>query len=96
MLFFVYELMLFGVVLGMQRLVYARRETDAATAATVRKICGFVLLQYGGWAFADAVLLAGSPLGHLIRLVPNLLYYAAFLPFVFAVVEPEGSTEAPA
>ncbi|MEZ4253518.1 MAG: hypothetical protein R3B99_35360 [Polyangiales bacterium] len=39
---------------------------------------------YALWATADVVLLLGVELGHLLRIVPNVLYYAVFLVFVAA------------
>ncbi|MBE7439687.1 MAG: hypothetical protein HS115_14620 [Spirochaetales bacterium] len=41
-----------------------------------RRIHLFVFLYYGLWALADALILAGLDAGFLLRIVPNLLYYA--------------------
>ena len=44
------------------------------------RVCGFVLLYYGLWATADAIILfAGSDLGFGLRVVPNLLYYGGLI-----------------
>jgi hypothetical protein len=51
-----------------------------------RWIGGFTLLElvfYALWATADVVILSGREWGHLLRIVPNVLYYAAFGWFVF-------------
>ena len=40
----------------------------------------FVLLYYGLWATADAIILAtGSDLGFAVRVVPNVLYYGGLI-----------------
>lgn len=71
-LFFVYELGAFVVVLLVSR----------ARSVYGRRLRSFELVQYGLWAAADALILAGLDLGYLLRIVPNTLYYAAFVPFV--------------
>lgn len=46
----------------------------------LRALSRFVLLYYGLWAGADAILLAtGSDLGFALRVVPNLLYYGGLI-----------------
>lgn len=49
----------------------------------------FEIVQYGLWATADVLILSGQPLGFLLRLLPNAMYYALFLPFVLARVPVE-------
>ena len=40
----------------------------------------FVLLYYGLWAAADALILAtGADLGFAVRVVPNVLYYGGLI-----------------
>lgn len=82
--FLVYEvlfLLLSLVVLGTLR----RRVTASPEIARwLRELSVFEVGQYALWALADVVILAGAPVGHLLRLVPNVLYYACFLPFVLA------------
>jgi hypothetical protein len=41
----------------------------------------FELVLYVGWALSDVVILVGHDVGYLFRLVPNVLYYAVFVPF---------------
>lgn len=49
----------------------------------------FELVQYVLWASADVLILSGGnsgalrEIGFALRIVPNLMYYAAFLPFVW-------------
>jgi hypothetical protein len=58
----------------------------AALAPDVRAwllaVTTFEIVQYALWATADVVILAGADAGFLLRLVPNAMYYALFLPFV--------------
>lgn len=59
------------------------REASPEAARAVRALTTFELAQYGLWASADVLLLAHVEAGWLVRLVPNLLYYAAFVPFAW-------------
>ena len=52
-------------------------------------LTGFEVVQYGLWVLADVVILAGADAGFGLRLVPNLMYYVAFVPFVFATAPGE-------
>jgi hypothetical protein len=79
-LFLVYEVMLLSLVLALQLLAYRRR--DGPHPTFVRAVSAFVAVQYAGWALADVLILSGLEVGHLLRIVPNALYYAAFLPYV--------------
>lgn len=47
----------------------------------VRRLVAFELVQYAGWAIADIIILRGHDWGFGVRLIPNVLYYAAFAPF---------------
>ena len=74
-LFFAYELLflLFTAAL-------LRWHPRVAEVAWLRTVGRFVLLYYGLWASADAILLAtGSDLGFALRVVPNLLYYGGLI-----------------
>jgi hypothetical protein len=69
-LFFVYESSFCALTLALLRHPNAREH------AWVRAVSGFVLLYYGLWAAADALLLAtGADVGYAVRMIPNLLYY---------------------
>lgn len=83
-LYLVYELLLFLLVLVLQWRVYAKRPTEEEQRVFVRRLSLFILVQYAGWALADIVILAGAEAGHGLRMLPNILYYALFLPFVYA------------
>lgn len=88
-LYLVYEPALGLIVLGLDRLRYARGDAPEPIKRYVRGVSLLFATLYFGWAACDALILAGVELGHVLRIVPNVLYYAAFLPFVFATA-PEG------
>jgi hypothetical protein len=80
--FLLYEVLFFVFVgaLALIRPVPAERPRAAATLS--RRLTAFELAQYGLWAAADALILAsGADGGFLLRIAPNLMYYALFLPF---------------
>ncbi len=84
--FLLYELLSLGLVLTL-RLVLLPRNLDARGASpAVRRwvlgVASFVAVQYTLWALADVLLFAGVRLGWILRIVPNLLYYGAFVEFV--------------
>lgn len=60
------------------------REATPEVRRWALALTGFVLGQYALWVAADLLILAGADLGFGLRLLPNALYYAAFLPFVYA------------
>lgn len=85
MVFLVYELMMFTLVFTLRLAVLPRRleSFDGQLRAWLLRVTTFVIVQYGLWATADVIVLSGVDAGHLLRLVPNALYYGAFVPFVF-------------
>jgi hypothetical protein len=89
-LFLVYELLLFALVAVFSRLhLRAGAGSSEAHRRFLSRVSAFVLVQYAGWAIADVILLSGADIGHILRIVPNVLYYALFLPFVFATAPEE-------
>jgi hypothetical protein len=83
--FLTYELMFLALATSLRVLVFPRRLADA-TPGVRRWLLGlatYEIAQYGLWALADILILAGVSPAHLLRLVPNALYYAFFLPFVW-------------
>jgi hypothetical protein len=56
------------------------RDRRSALLAT-----SFEIAQYGLWAMADVVILMGHDVGYALRLVPNAMYYALFLPFAWLI-----------
>lgn len=49
----------------------------------MRALLTFELAQYGLWVLSDVLILGGFEPGHALRIVPNSMYYAFFLPFVW-------------
>lgn len=78
--FLLYESMLFALALAHGAVALRRGAGEARVMA--RELLLFELTQYGLWALADVALLAGAGAGYALRLVPNAMYYAFFLPFV--------------
>lgn len=85
-LFLLYEV-LFQFVMTLHR--RTRGALAAGTARYVFRIVLFERLQYGLWAVADVLILGGSALGFLLRMVPDALYYAGFVPLVILTAPKE-------
>jgi hypothetical protein len=49
----------------------------------VRTVLAYVVVYYVLWAAADVLVLRGREWGWGVRIVPNLLYYGAFVPFAY-------------
>jgi mono/diheme cytochrome c family protein len=89
--FLVYELAFFALAVVLRAVILPRRlaAKDDATRALVLRLTTFEIVQYGLWAAADVVLIfTKADVGHLLRMAPNLMYYAFFLPFAALVVPP--------
>jgi hypothetical protein len=77
--------------------VWVRRSVpnDAPRAAFLRSIFGYSAAYYALWWVADVlIVVADLDLGWAIRIVPNQLYYAFWVPFVywrFFSVRPENA-----
>lgn len=87
-LFLVYETMFASMALALA-VVSAQRPVADATDRWIRRLIAFELVQYTLWASADVIILSGHDLGYLLRLIPNTLYYAAFMPFAWWTAPPE-------
>lgn len=55
----------------------------AAVRRYVRAVLGVVCLYYALWVTSDVLVVSGRDVGWLLRVVPNLLYYGAFVPFAY-------------
>jgi hypothetical protein len=93
-LYVVYESAMVVLVLSLQRLRFARRAVDPATTRWVREVSLLFAGLYFGWASCDVLLLCGVEAGHLLRIVPNVLYYGALLPFILLRAPPSQSQRA--
>lgn len=49
-----------------------------------REVLTYAMGYYALWILSDVLILAGFDLGYLLRVVPNVLYYGAFVPFVYS------------
>jgi len=81
----VYELCFLVLALLLrERLLPARLGlVHAGLLAYLRAILGYVALYYALWAGADILILAGHDLGWLVRIIPNQLYYALYVPTAY-------------
>ena len=89
--FLVYEVMFVGLSLALRFAWLPRRlgPAPAAVRTWLLRVTGFEIAQYGLWALADVIILAGADAGFALRLLPNAMYYALFLPFVALTAPPE-------
>lgn len=85
-LWLVHETLFLGMVAFLRRRVVDARGSSAPPAlqAYLRAVTGYVAAYYGLWALSDALLLAGVEGAWALRAAPNQLYYAFFVPFVWA------------
>jgi len=81
-LFLIYEAMFASMALALA-VHGAQRPVQNATDRWLRRLIAFEVVQYTLWACADVIILSGHDVGYLIRLIPNTLYYAAFMPFAW-------------
>jgi hypothetical protein len=82
-LYAVYELAMAVIVVVLDRYRFRARNVDAEVQRWVHEVSLLFATLYLGWGACDLLILAGVELGHLLRVVPNVLYYALFLLFVF-------------
>jgi hypothetical protein len=54
-------------------------------AAYLRDVTAYVALYYALWATADVLILTGQDLGWALRMLPNQLYYALYLPIAYGL-----------
>lgn len=84
-LWLIHELLFVAMAVWLHgRVVPARTLDDSERRRVLQRITGFVLCYYGLWAVADTVILFGGfDWGFLLRALPNQLYYAFWVPFVY-------------
>lgn len=83
--FLAYEVMFLALALVLRFVVYPGRLLGMVQAPVrhwVLSIASFEILQYGLWVACDLLILAGVEWALVLRIAPNTLYYALFLPFV--------------
>jgi len=90
-LWLIHELLFTGVALGLRSLWLPRRAAAAPELAFLRGVCAYVALYYGLWAVCDALwLLLDLDAAWGLRALPNQLYYACFVPFVWLTYSRRG------
>jgi len=97
MIWLLYELSFCALALYLrQRALPAWVGPDrAARLAYLRSVASYVALYYGLWATADILIMAlDLDVGWALRVVPNQLYYAFYLPFVYFRFFASGDQEA--
>ncbi len=82
-LYLVYEPALGMIVLGLDRLRYRRSSAPEPIRVWVRRVSNLFAATYFGWALCDALILGGIELGHVLRIIPNVMYYGALLAFIW-------------
>lgn len=83
-LFLSYELLALGLVIGLW-LVRYRRAVEHETRRWLGRVTALFAGLYALWATADVLILLDLEIGYLVRIVPNVLYYAVFLVATFAL-----------
>jgi hypothetical protein len=87
-LWLIYELgfLVMAVVLRQHVVPAQVPEAQAALRTYLRTVLAYVALYYALWAAADVLILTrGDDLAWALRMVPNQLYYALYVPFVYAL-----------
>jgi hypothetical protein len=82
--YLIYEALFVVFALVLRLAVLPRRlaALPDAVRAWLLGIAGFEIVQYSLWVLADAIILGGADAGFALRVVPNAMYYAIFLPYV--------------
>jgi hypothetical protein len=82
-----HEVLFVGMALYLRNVVVTRAHGQTlARVRGLRRAAGYVALYYGLWATSDVLILFGVDLGWLLRAVPNQLYYAFWIPWVYGVL----------
>jgi len=85
-LWLIYELGFLVVALAMRERIVPARVQDPRLRAFLRLVLAYVAIYYGLWASADVLILAtGADRAWALRMIPNQLYYALYVPFLYGV-----------
>lgn len=79
----VYESAMVVFVFWLARSRFSKRPVPPEVRAYLREVHFLFAGLYAGWALCDVLILNGVAVAHVLRIVPNVLYYAVFVPFVF-------------
>jgi hypothetical protein len=84
----VYELVFLIMAFVLRSVVVPARvgAERARLRAYLRAVTGYVAVYYALWAMADVIIMVGGfDLGWGLRIVPNQLYYAFYVPLVYGL-----------
>jgi hypothetical protein len=95
LLWLIHELLFVAMACWLRgRVVPSRTLADLERRGALQRIAGFVVVYYGLWATADVLILFGGfDWGYLLRAIPNQLYYALWIPFVYFTLSTRTSAE---
>ena len=95
-LWMLYESGFLVLCIGLGRVWVPRHfSSEKATAAYLRTIFGYSAAYYALWFGADfLIVVRGLDLGWAIRVIPNQLYYALWVPFVYWRFFSDGAAKA--
>jgi hypothetical protein len=83
-LWLIHESLFTAVAIWLWRVWLPRRVSEPGLLRFLRRVGVYVIAYYALWAASDALWLATSlDAAWLLRVVPNQLYYACFVPFVW-------------
>lgn len=84
-LYAVYELIFIATmaIYTLQVLPARLRHCPDDVAKWIKIVLGFQITHYILWVSADFIILAGFDFGHGLRIIPNVMYYAGFVPVVY-------------
>lgn len=83
----IYELAFLTVALVLRTWIVPAR-VPAATPrlqSYLRTVLAYVALYYALWALADVLIIAGLDVGWALRIIPNQLYYAFWVPVAYGL-----------
>jgi hypothetical protein len=85
-LWLIYELSFLAMAVFLwTTLVPARTLDEPRLTRYLQTVLAYVAVYYALWAAADVLILAGIDLGWALRVLPNQLYYALYVPFVWVL-----------
>lgn len=87
-IYLVYEVLFLLLMGGFARWLLPRRLPGVSAQQVqlrrwLQRVTALVAVQYGLWALADVIILCGARSGLLLRLLPNFIYYVAFVPLAY-------------
>lgn len=81
--FLAYELIFFTLTFLWIFVVLPQKNLPEVERRFLRRVSIPVFLFYGLWPAADLLILNSLEIGYVLRVVPNFLYYCAFLPWAW-------------